>query len=192
MRSAMRCIETTLRSLSALFSGTRRLSQLSLKWTASPDSSTAPVFGSFTSSDWWPGVWPGVDVIGMRVRHRDVFDVGRLDAELVERRRQRLGAAPVRHARIGGTLPIRHGGDRIGKSRIPQEPALRVLDQVAIVHEVHGLADVHPGRPARDVAGDALAAVQDVELFHARLLGLTETGAGTERYGQASGDDETA
>src|SRR5215211_8542598 len=41
------------------------------------------------------------DVIGMGMRHRDVSDVTRLDAELLERRGERLGTAPVCHPRIG-------------------------------------------------------------------------------------------
>ena len=66
-------------------------------------------------------------------------------------------------ARIGGRLAVRHGGDGIGKPGVPQEPALRVLDQVAVVDEIHRLADVHARRPARNVAGNALAAIEEVE-----------------------------
>ena len=46
-----------------------------------------------------------------------------------------------------------------------KQPALRVLDQVAVVDEVHRLADIDARRPARDVARDAFAAIEDVELF---------------------------
>ena len=49
--SAMRCIEAKVLSLSVLNGGTRRLSQLALKWTASPESTMVPVFGNLTSSD---------------------------------------------------------------------------------------------------------------------------------------------
>jgi hypothetical protein len=37
--------------LSVLMAGTRLASQLSLRWTASPDNRTAPVSGSLTSRD---------------------------------------------------------------------------------------------------------------------------------------------
>src|SRR5712671_6000666 len=50
-----------------------------------------------------------------------------------------------------------------GVAGIPQEPALRVFDQVAIVDKVHGLADIHARRPARNIARNALPAIQDVE-----------------------------
>src|ERR1700745_3004434 len=59
MTSAMRCIEAAVLSLLSLPSGTRLFSQFSLKCTASPESSTAPVLGSLTSRLWWPGVCPG-------------------------------------------------------------------------------------------------------------------------------------
>src|SRR3954447_6233375 len=49
--------------VSVLADGTRRFSQLLLKWTASPESTTAPVLGNLTRSDWWPGVCPGVERI---------------------------------------------------------------------------------------------------------------------------------
>jgi hypothetical protein len=43
--------------------GTRRAAQFSWKCTMSPERSTAPVFGSRTTSTWWPGVCPGADLI---------------------------------------------------------------------------------------------------------------------------------
>ena len=56
VQDAMRAIEARVFSLSVLPPGTPRASQFALKCTASPDSSSAPVLGSLTSSDWWPGV----------------------------------------------------------------------------------------------------------------------------------------
>src|SRR6266849_9279965 len=56
-------IDCKLCSLLKLLAGTRRFSQFSWKCVMSPDSTTGPRFGSRTSSDWWPGVWPGVDKI---------------------------------------------------------------------------------------------------------------------------------
>jgi len=46
-----------------------------------------------------------------------------------------------------------------------------VLDEVAAVDEVHRLALVDTGRPARDVAGDALPAIEDVELLDTGVRG---------------------
>src|SRR5262245_54950662 len=71
-----------------------------------------------------------------------------------------------------GRWTLGHGGDGVGHSGVPLEPALAVLDQVAVVDEVHRLADVHARRPARDIARDALAAIQDVEALDSRLAGL--------------------
>jgi hypothetical protein len=62
-----------------------------------------------------------------------------------------------------------HSGNRVGHAGVPQKPALAVLDQVAIVHELHGLADVDAWRPERNVAGDALATIEDVKPLDTRL-----------------------
>ena len=97
------------------------------------------------------------------MRDGDEFDVGRLDAELPRAARRAFSGAASASARIGRRLPVRHRRDGVGHARIPQQPTLRVLDQVAVVDEIHRLADIHAGRPARNVAGDAFAAVQDVE-----------------------------
>ena len=59
----MRWREARVWSRLTFIEGTRRCSQLSRKWTASPDSTRAPVLGKSTSSDSCPGVWPGVDRI---------------------------------------------------------------------------------------------------------------------------------
>jgi hypothetical protein len=103
------------------------------------------------------------DMIGMGVGDGDVFDVGGLHAELIELSGKCLRPPPMGHPRIGGALTLGHGGDGVGQAGIPQQPTLAVLDQVAAVDEVHRLADVHPRRPARNVAGDALPAIQDVK-----------------------------
>src|SRR3954468_24964912 len=47
-----------------------------------------------------------------------------------------------------------------------------VLDQIAAVGKVHRLADVHAGRPAGNIAGNTLAAIQDVEPLDARFAVL--------------------
>ena len=73
----------------------------------------------------------------MTVRHRDVLDVGRLHAELLELGRECLRSAPVDRARIGRALAIGHGGNRVGDPRVPQKPTLVVLDQIAAVSEAH-------------------------------------------------------
>ncbi|BCM09735.1 hypothetical protein MAFF241647_40920 (plasmid) [Ralstonia solanacearum] len=83
------------------------------------------------------------DVVGVGVRDRDIVDVSGLDAELCQLARQRFRPTPVDRLRIRRGLPIRQGGDGIVYARIPQEPALRVLDQVAIVGKCHRFADIH-------------------------------------------------
>ena len=110
------------------------------------------------------------DVVGMRMRDRHRLDVGGLDAELLELALRASSAASRRRLRIGRRKPVRHRGDGIGNAGVPQEPALAVLDEIAGVDEIHRLAFVHAGRPARNVAGDALAAIDDVEFLDARLL----------------------
>jgi len=59
------------------------------------------------------------DVVGMSVRDGDVFDVGRLHAELIELSGKRLRPPPMRHPRIGGALTLGHGGDGVGHAGIP-------------------------------------------------------------------------
>src|SRR3569833_3179493 len=44
-----------------------------------------------------------------------------------------------------------------------------MLDQIAIVDEVHGLAFIDAGRPARDIAGYALTAIENIQLLDTRL-----------------------
>src|SRR5260370_53879 len=95
-------------------------------------------------------------MVRMRVRDRHVFDVGGLDAELLELGGERLGPAPRRRGAFA-LLAIRHGGDCIGDAGVPQEPALGVVDQVAIVRDVERLADIDAGRPARLVGTGALS-----------------------------------
>ena len=45
------------------------------------------------------------DVIGMRVRHGDIFDVGRFHTEFIELRDKGLGPPPMSRPRVGGALP---------------------------------------------------------------------------------------
>jgi hypothetical protein len=52
-----------------------------------------------------------------------------------------------------------------------------VSDQVAVVDEVHRLADVDARRPAGDVARDPFSAIENVELLNAGL-GLRHSGRG--------------
>jgi len=44
-----------------------------------------------------------------------------------------------------------------------------MLDQVTVVDEGHRLAFIDAGRPARNIAGNALAAIEDVKLLDAGL-----------------------
>jgi hypothetical protein len=54
-----------------------------------------------------------------------------------------------------------------------------MLDQVAVVDEIHRLAFVDAGRPSRNVTGNTLTAIENVKLFDTCLRGLgqSETGA---------------
>ena len=68
------------------------------------------------------------------------------------------GRWPSGMAAIASATPVSHSS----------QPCA-VLDQVAVVDEIHRLADVDARRPARNVAGDALAAIEDVESLDAGL-----------------------
>ena len=48
-------------ALLVLRDGTTFLSKFSSEWTTSPDRMMKPEFLRWTSSDWWPGVCPGVE-----------------------------------------------------------------------------------------------------------------------------------
>ena len=41
------------------------------------------------------------------------------------------------------------------------------MDEIAVIDEVHRLADIDAGRPERNVAGNSFAAIENVELIHA-------------------------
>src|ERR1044071_671018 len=80
------------------------------------------------------------DVVRVRVRDREIFDVGRFDTEGIKLTRQRLWSPPVSSLRISGSLPIRHSCDCIGNAGIPEHPSAAVLDKIAIVDKLHRLA----------------------------------------------------
>src|SRR5262249_10608616 len=105
------------------------------------------------------------DMIGVGVRDGNELDVGGLYTKLLKLADKRLRPTPVGHSRIGRRLALWHCRDCIGHASIPKKPALRVTDEIAIVDEVHGFADVDAWRPARDIASYALPAVQYVELL---------------------------
>src|ERR1700729_731188 len=116
------------------------------------------------------GLWEQfdiADVIGMGMRDRHAFDVGWLYSELIELSGERLTTLPIRSA-VLTFQAIRHRGDLIGDAGIPEKPAaLRVVDEVAVVGDIHRHPDIHAGRPARLVSGMPLAAAQDVKLVDA-------------------------
>jgi hypothetical protein len=130
-------------------------------------------------------------MIGMGVRDGDIFNVGGFEAELIELCGQRFRAPPVGHARIGGPLALGHGGDSIGHAGVPQKPALRVFDQITAIDEVHRLPHVHARRPARNVAGDSLAAIENVETLDPRFAALRTGRCRHEQSGQHRSRRET-
>src|SRR3984893_13716611 len=118
------------------------------------------------------------DMVGMGVRDRHGLDVSRRDTKLIELSRQRLWPAPEHGLWIRWRKAIRHGRDRIRYPGIPQEPALCVFDQIAVVDEVHGFAFVDSRRPARNIAGDAFTAIENVKFFDAGLARLRQGAIG--------------
>src|SRR5690606_1216969 len=105
----------------------------------------------------------------------------RLDLDAVQLCRQRLGDAQVK-----GTVPhVDAGGaDLVRQAGIPQQIALRVLDQIAAVGELFAFAFVDAGGKQRDVLHVDVAAFEHVELD---VDGLRfEQGAGGQRDGGCS------
>ena len=80
-----------------------------------------------------------------RVGDSHILDVSGLDPDSFELSGMRFRASLVRHARVGWGEALGHRGDGVGDDGVPQQPALRVVDQVAVIDEVHGLANVHAG-----------------------------------------------
>src|SRR5687767_3192919 len=119
-------------------------------------------------------------MVAMGVRHGHVLDIGWLEAKVGELARESPGAFPVHRAWIRGLGAVGHSSHGVGHARIPDQPALRMLDEIAVVDERHALAFVDPRRPARDVAGDAFAAVEDVKALH--------TGRPARGYARAADD----
>src|SRR5215475_6569877 len=108
-------------------------------------------------------------MIGVGVRDGNELNVRGLYSKLLKLADKRLRSTPVGHSRIGRRLALWHYRYCIGHASVPEKPALRVTDEVAIVDEVHRLADVDAWRPARDIASYALPAVQYVELLDPAL-----------------------
>jgi len=105
-------------------------------------------------------------MVGMGMRHGDVTDVRRFDSDLVELRGERLRLAPHQRG-AGSDLTSRQGGDLIGNASVPQQIALGVVHQVAIVDDVERHAHVDSGRPARLIARVPLSTVEDVQSIEA-------------------------
>src|ERR1039458_3660848 len=72
----------------------------------------------------------------------------------------------------------------------PYTTLFRSLDQIAIVDEVHRLAFVDTGRPARHIAGGALPAIEDVKFFNTGLARLRVAGT-HQPYDRQQRCDET-
>jgi hypothetical protein len=129
-------------------------------------------------------------VIAVGVREGDVGDVGGLHADLGELRDERLRQLRARAGRRRHDALGRRG-ERIGVARVPEHPALRVPDQVAVIAEFPRHSDVDAGRPARDVGHDRLAAVEDVHALHGRLLSRRVRGAGGDEDGSSERERES-
>ena len=97
-------------------------------------------------------------MIAMGMRDRDEGNVGGLHVELSELCSELLGTARVTGWSIDWSV-----GNRIGIAGVPEQPLIAVLDQVAGIRKLNGLADIDVGRPARLVLGGVVAAVHDVE-----------------------------
>src|ERR1700730_12352961 len=96
------------------------------------------------------------DMVGMGMRDRHRLDIRWFYLKLIELGGQRLRATPVNGLWVRWRESVRHRRNRVSDAGVPQEPALRVLDEIAGVDEVHRLAFVDAGRPARNIAGNAL------------------------------------
>lgn len=103
------------------------------------------------------------------MRYGEIFDVGGLHSQLFKLRGECFRAPPVCHSRIGRRLAIGHGGNGVGNTGVPKQPTLCVVYKVTIIDEIHRLADIDARRPARNVAGDAFAAIENVKFIDARL-----------------------
>src|ERR1700722_7713898 len=108
-------------------------------------------------------------MIGMGVRYADAFDVRGFDADLLELADKRLAALPTRPA-VFALKPVGHCRHGIGDAGIPEEPALRVMDQIAIIGEIDRHTDIDAGRPARLIGAKSLTAIKHVELVDTRGL----------------------
>jgi hypothetical protein len=86
-------------------------------------------------------------LVGMGVRDRHRLDVRGLNAEFAELAGERFRPFHVERA-VGAGRTLRSRGKRVGKAGIPEEPALRVMDQVAIVGQLDRHPDFDAGRPA--------------------------------------------
>src|SRR5262245_65959993 len=62
-----------------------------------------------------------------------------------------------------GAATLRQRGDLVADAGLPHHVPARVLDQITVRDVVDRLAHVHARRPARDVVGVALPALDDVE-----------------------------
>jgi hypothetical protein len=103
------------------------------------------------------------DVIAMGMRYGEIGDVGRLDADLFELRRQGLGAA-VGDGAVGELVDVGSARPRARRSGVPQQLALVVSDQVAVA-ENSSPALVDARRP-RDWSA-MCSAVEHVQLLDA-------------------------
>src|SRR5438270_12714824 len=106
-------------------------------------------------------------VIRIAMRHGHQLYVRRLDMYLFELSRERYRFAPdwpstwtplVKHYFM--FRQFRYG---VIDARVPKEPPLGVVDEVAVTRETYGHADVVARRPARFVSRTAVAAVNHIE-----------------------------
>src|SRR5215207_7537141 len=91
-------------------------------------------------------------MVEMSMRDRDILDIRGRNAELIELARERFGSSKCQ-PRIR-PIPFRYSCDRVRYPGVPKQPALGMLDEVAIDGELCGLPGVDAGRPERNVARD--------------------------------------
>ena len=122
------------------------------------------------------------DVIGVEMREGDVGHRCGRDTQRLELRSERL-AHPQRQQAARRRDAFGLGGDGIGHPRVPEKQPVAMHDEVAVVAELPGDADVDAGRPVGgDVVGLGFTALEHVHAVH-RAGGVGGVDRTAERHG---------